>query len=70
LKVQTILPSGYRPEMDATHYCNDEEANYFQQQIGVLRRVVELGRIDLTYATSMMASYKAVPQTGHTCLLI
>jgi hypothetical protein len=67
-KVQTILPSGYRPELDATPYCNDEEADYFQQQIGVLRWAVELGRIDLTAATSMMASYTAAPRTGFSYL--
>jgi hypothetical protein len=68
-KVQTILPSGYSLELDATPYCNDEEAEYFQQQIGVLRWAVELGRIDLTGATSMMASYTAAPLTGHLVAL-
>jgi hypothetical protein len=33
----SVLPSGYRPELDVTEYCNDEVGNCFQQQIGVLR---------------------------------
>jgi hypothetical protein len=61
-KVQTILPSGYRPELDATQYCDEEESDYYQQQIGVLRWAVELGRIDITTATSMLAGYTTAPR--------
>jgi hypothetical protein len=32
----SVLPSEYRPELDATEYFDDELANYYQQQIGVL----------------------------------
>jgi hypothetical protein len=63
--VQTPLPSGYRPELDATPYCNDKESVYYQQQIGVLRWAVELGRIDITAATLQLACYTAAPRTGH-----
>ena len=33
--------------------------------IGVLRWVVELGRIDLTCEASILASYSAMPREGH-----
>jgi hypothetical protein len=36
-RASSVLPSGYRPELDTSPYCNDDEANYYQQQIGVLR---------------------------------
>jgi Reverse transcriptase (RNA-dependent DNA polymerase) len=36
-KAPSVLPSGYRPELDVSTYCNEEDGNYFQQQIGVLR---------------------------------
>ena len=48
-KASGVLPSGYRPELDTSPLCNDEEANYFQQQIGVLRWAVELGRVDILF---------------------
>jgi hypothetical protein len=64
-KTPSVLPSGYRPELDVTEYCNDEECSYFQQQIGVLRLAVELGRIDIAVEVSMMASYTAAPRVGH-----
>jgi Reverse transcriptase (RNA-dependent DNA polymerase) len=35
-RAPSVLPSGYQPELDATEYCDDELANYYQQQIGVL----------------------------------
>jgi hypothetical protein len=60
-KCSSELPSGYRPELDVSNYCNDEEENYFQQQIGVLRWAIELGRIDITAEVSMLAA----PRHGH-----
>jgi hypothetical protein len=64
-KAPSVLPSGYRPELDATSYCNDDEGNYYQQQIGVLRWSVELGQIDIAVEVSMMASFTAAPRIGH-----
>jgi hypothetical protein len=60
----SVLPSGYRPELDVSTYCNDEDRNYFQQQIGVLRWAVELGRIDIAVEVSMLASFTAAPRKG------
>jgi hypothetical protein len=39
--------------------------SYFQQLIGVLRWIVELGRIDIAYEVSALSSYLASPRTGH-----
>ena len=60
-----MLPTGYRPELDTSQYLNDEDANYYQQQIGVLRWAVEIRRIDITCAVSMMAAFNAAPRAGH-----
>ena len=32
-KASGVLPSEYHPELDLTPYCDDETANYYQQQI-------------------------------------
>jgi hypothetical protein len=64
-RASSVLPTGYRPELDTTAYCNDEDASYYQQQIGVLRWAVELGRIDICAEVSMLSAYTASPRQGH-----
>ena len=64
-RVSTVLPSGYRPEMDVSPYCDDELLSFYQQQLGVLRWLVELGRIDITTEVSMLAAFLAGPREGH-----
>jgi hypothetical protein len=51
-KGTTPLSSGYRPELDATPELDDLQATYFQGLIGVLRWIVELGRIDINVGTA------------------
>jgi hypothetical protein len=64
-KAPSVIPSGYRPELDMSDYCNRDEGNYYQQQVGVLRWMVELGRIDIAVEVSMLASYTVAPRQGH-----
>jgi hypothetical protein len=69
LKVQSILASGCSLELDATPYCDEEESDSYQQQMGVLRSAVELGRIDTKASSSMVASYSDVPRQGNLIAL-
>ena len=69
-RVAGVLPSGYRPELDTSSYCDQEWQSFFQQQIGVLRWLVELGRIDITTEVSMLAAYLAGPREGHVHALL
>ena len=64
-KYDTPLPSGYRPEIDETPELKEDGANYYQELVGILRWIVELGRIDLATETSMMSSHLAMPREGH-----
>ena len=64
-KVPTPLSSGYRPELDVSLLLKDEEANYYQQLIGVLRWAVELGRIDIAFPIAIMSKYLVQPREGH-----
>jgi hypothetical protein len=64
-KASGVLPSGYQPELDITEQCGAEEAEFYQQQIGVIRWAVELGRINITCEVSMLAAYTAAPRIGH-----
>ena len=55
----------YRPELDTSAECDDNQTQLYQNLIGVLRWIVELGRIDIAYETATLSSYLAYPRTGH-----
>ena len=44
----------YRPELDTTPFCSDAQTTYYMNLIGVLRCIVELGRIDIHYQTAVL----------------
>jgi hypothetical protein len=64
-KVTTPLSSTYRAELDGSPELDAKRGNYFQGLIGVLRWTVELGRIDIMVAVSMLSRYLASPREGH-----
>ena len=55
----------YRPELDSTDFCDSHLTTMFQNLIGVLRWIVELGRIDIQLETSLLSQYLAQPRIGH-----
>lgn len=64
-KAKTPLPTSYRPELDVSPELAPDDAAQYQSLIGVLRWMVELGRIDLCLEVSMMSSHLALPREGH-----
>ena len=60
-----MLPKDYRPEIDVTEELGDEDASYYQSLIGILRWMVELGRVDICTEVSMMSSHLSMPRRGH-----
>ena len=64
-KVTTPIRTSYRPELDVTAELGPVEAAYYQSLIGILRWMVELGRVDICLETSMMSSCLALPREGH-----
>ena len=56
-KVGMPLSSDHRPELDQSPELDLKRANYFQSLIGVLRWTVELGRVDIMVAVSMLSRY-------------
>ena len=52
-KAVTPMTNGYHPEIDITPELGPEVAAYFHSLIGVLRCIVELGRIDINVEVSM-----------------
>ena len=51
--------------MDSSAELGQILLNYYQTKIGVLRWMVELGRIDIIIEVSMLASKIALPQEAH-----
>ena len=65
VRVKTPLPTLYRPELDITAELSPTDASHYQSLIGILRWMVELGRVDLCCEVSMMSSHLALPREGH-----
>ena len=59
--ISVPIPGSYHPELDGTEELDDEESSYYQSPIGILRWIVESGRIDISYEASIMASHTALP---------
>ena len=55
----------YRPELDATEPCNDNQVLLYQSLIGIARWLCELGRVDILTETSLLSTYLTNPRTGH-----
>jgi hypothetical protein len=64
-KAPTPNSSGYCPEIDVSPELGDNVASTFHSLIGVLRWIVELGRVGITAEVSMMSSHLALPWVGH-----
>jgi hypothetical protein len=64
-KVSTPFSSNYRPELDISSMLNPSQTNYYQQIIGVLRWMAELGQIDIHLPVALLAQYLAQPRIGH-----
>ena len=64
-KAETPMRSMYRPKLNISPELSTEESSYYQSLIGVLRWIVELGRINLCLEVSMMSSHQALPREGH-----
>ena len=64
-----ILPClttlNYRPELDTTPELDPAEAAHYQSLIGILRWIIELGRMDISVEVSMLSSMLASPRDGH-----
>ena len=58
-----FCPIDYRYELGTT--CDDGLINYFHNLIGVLRWIVELGRIDIAFEVSSLSKFLSYPRTGH-----
>jgi Reverse transcriptase (RNA-dependent DNA polymerase) len=64
-KVRSPFTSDYRPELDGSEELNTDMSSRYQSDIGILRWIVEIGRIDIITEVSLLASHLALPRMGH-----
>ncbi len=59
------FPVDYDPSTDLSDLLDSDCSTFYQHLIGVMRWMVELGRIDIATEVSMLSSYLACPHEGH-----
>jgi hypothetical protein len=59
------FPVNYCPDTDLTDHLDKDCSSFFMHLIGVMRWMVELGRIDIATEISILSSYLAYPCEGH-----
>ena len=64
-KCNSPIVRNYRPEIDISPELETREAAYYQSLIGILRWIVELGRVDITTEVSILSSCMAMLRQGH-----
>ena len=57
--------SEYRPELDSSLYCQSDLITVYQNVIGILRWICELGRLDIIHEVSLLSQYLSQPRIGH-----
>jgi hypothetical protein len=64
-KIETPFSHGYHPELDFSEESDASMTNYYQGLIGVLRWIVELGRLDIAVPVTMLSCYLMSSRKGH-----
>ena len=53
---------GYDPELDVSTPLEPDLASYYQSLIGIMRWMIELGRIDIATEISLLSSHNTYPR--------
>ena len=69
-KAETPMQTSHRPERDASPELQPIDAAHCMSLTGMLRWIVELGRVDVCLDCSMLSSHLALPREGHLHQLI
>jgi len=55
----------YHPELDDSPLLGPTDESMYRSLIGSAQWAITLGRMDITYATSMLSRYNMAPREGH-----
>ena len=64
-KVENPLKMGYDPELDTSPDLDSDTASYYLTIIGILRWMVELGKIKIMTKVSLLLSHITLPREEH-----
>ena len=64
-KCSNPFAADYEPELDESEILTADLASWYASLIGMLRWMVEIGRVDIITEVSLMASHMAMPREGH-----
>ena len=64
-RASTLIITNYSPELDGSDELDEIEATYYQSLIGILRWLVEMGRMDISMEVSALSSHVALSRIGH-----
>ena len=64
-KCPLLLSAGYKQELVCTAELKANGVQFYQEIVGPLQWVVEIGRVDILLDSSLMSSYLAMPREGH-----
>ncbi len=64
-KAANLFPEKYCPDTDVTDPLDPECSSFFNNLIGVMHWMVEIGREDIAVEVSMLSSYLTLPREGH-----
>ena len=67
---QPFTTATYQPELETSSICSENQVTFYQNLIGILCWVVELGRIDIAYDVSKLSSYLVESRAGHIVQVI
>ena len=65
VRAEILFVMGYEAVIDMSKSLDLAEESYFQSIIGVMRWMVEIGRIDIAIEVSLLLSHLAYPKQGH-----
>ena len=64
-KTGTSIPTSYSLELEITPELISMDAEYYQLLVGILRWIVELGRVEICLEVSLMPSYLVLTREVH-----
>jgi hypothetical protein len=64
-KTEHPYPQHYRPEVDVSQELEPFPVQQYQQLIGILCWVIELGHVDIIMEVSLLSAHNVLPCEGH-----
>ena len=62
---QPFISLKYKPELDISEFCEADHHQFYQQMVGIMRWMIEIGCLDITIKVSLMSCCLAQPRMGH-----